>query len=172
MPLFELPKQLTTPVKEQPIANKIKLKKGQTVNDLIEQARKLVEEKLGKYRGISKCVTDISELRRFLNETQDLIALDTETTGLNTFTDELVGICLCNGKQSVYVPINHKNAIYNLRLQGQISEKDIREIFLDLIHTRKELKWIYHNAKFDLAVMRTFLGEKMPDPFWDTMLCA
>ena len=30
----------------------------------------------------------------------------------------------------------------------------------------------YHNAKFDLGVLRTFFGYPIPDPYWDTMLAA
>ena len=30
----------------------------------------------------------------------------------------------------------------------------------------------YHNAKFDLGVLRTFFGYPIPDPYWDTMIAA
>ena len=74
--LDEVTQQITQ--KQQP--PKIKLKRGQTINDLIQQARDLVNEKLGKYKNTSKCVTNIQDLYQFFNETQDEVALDTETT--------------------------------------------------------------------------------------------
>lgn len=74
--LDEVTQQITQ--KQQP--PKIKLKRGQTINDLIQQARDLVNEKLGKYKNTSKCVTNIQDLYQFLNETHDEMALDTETT--------------------------------------------------------------------------------------------
>ena len=42
---------------------------------------------------------------------------------------------------------------------------------MDIFKNRK-FKWVYHNAKFDLAVLRTFFGYPLPDPHWDTMLAA
>jgi len=77
MPLFTLPNKKT---KTQEKENKIKLKKGETMNTLIFQAETLVNEKLGKYKDVSKCIIDPDELRKFFKETDDLLALDTETT--------------------------------------------------------------------------------------------
>ena len=169
MPLFKIPekKQKQDTKKE----SNIKLKKGQDIDDLILTAKKLVEEKLGEYKNLSLCVTNIEDLKKFFDETNDIIGIDTETTGLNIFTDELVGISLCNGKQAIYIPVNHKSNLYHVRLNNQIDPEDIKSLFKEIFATKK-LKWIYHNAKFDLAVLRTFLGYKMPDPYWDTMLAA
>ena len=45
----------------------IKLKKGQTINDLIIQARKMVEEKLSHYKDVSECITNIFDLKTFFD---------------------------------------------------------------------------------------------------------
>lgn len=79
MALFDL-EEVTQKIEEKQQAPKIKLKKGQTINDLIEQARQIVNEKLGKYKDTSRCVTDINDLYKFFNDTKELVALDTETT--------------------------------------------------------------------------------------------
>ena len=168
MALFDIPDEPVVVQKKEP---QIKLKKGQTIDSLIATARILVLEKLSKYKDVSKCVTDIFSLKQFFNETEDIIGIDTETTGLNTFTDELVGISLCNGKTSIYIPINHKSSLYNLKLKGQIEPQLIIDLFKSETQNPK-YKWVYHNAKFDLAVLRTFLGFNMPNPYWDTMLAA
>lgn len=169
MALFEIPK--TTKSTNKTTSSSIKLKKGQTIDDLIIAARKLVEEKLGKYKDTSKCVTDIKTLTKFFDDTPNdsVVGIDTETTGLNFLTDELVGISLCNGIDAIYVPINHKSSTFRTRLTNQISPDEIKQLFKQVFST-KTYKWIYHNAKFDLAVLRTFLGYPMPDPYWDTML--
>ncbi len=169
MPLFDLPEIKPKTQQESP---KIKLKKGQTITDLVNIATKLVNDKLGNYKDASMCVTDINTLTSFFENTDDVIAIDTETTGLNIFTDKLVGFSMSNGKQALYIPINHKSAIYNTKLAGQIPEDQIRQLLLNVIKTRTDIKWVYHNAKFDLAVFRTFLGACMPDPWWDTMLAG
>ena len=87
------------------------------------------------------------------------------------YTDELVGISLCNGKDSIYIPINHKSAIYKTKVPGQLSPEVIKEVFGD-IFKNKHYRYVFHNAKFDLAVLRTFFGYPLPDPYWDTMLLA
>lgn len=151
------------------VSSNIKLKKGQSLSDLIQEARKLVMEKLGKYKDTSHCVRTVEELIKFFDETEDLIAIDCETTGLNTFSDELVGLSLCNGKDAIYVPMNHKSAMYNTRLVDQLTTEQVRDIFAVKMNA-KNYKWLYHNAKFDISVFRTHFGFPMPDPYWDTML--
>lgn len=92
---------------------------------------------------------------------------------LDTYLDELVGVCLCNGKQSIYVPLNHKDMMDRRRYSDhiQMNPDKFKQLFGDILKKR-QFKYIYHNAKFDLSVMRTFLGYAMPDPYWDTMLGA
>lgn len=176
MALFALPDK--EEIKEQQKRNKksgssIELKKGQTVDALIEMARNIVEEKLGKYKDTSRCVIDVEDLQSFFDETPEnaYVAIDTETTGLDTYLDELVGVCLCNGKQSIYVPLNHKSAVYGDRLNDtlQMNPNKFRELFDKLLNER-HFKYVFHNAKFDLSVMRTFMGRPMPDPYWDTLI--
>lgn len=90
---------------------------------------------------------------------------------LNTFQDKIVGLSLCNGKDALYVPINHINPTYGTKLQNQIPEDSLKELFKNL-KNNKHYKWVYHNSKFDLAVFSTFLGFDMPDPYWDTLIAA
>lgn len=68
MGLFAIPEKIK---KEEKPVSKIKLKKGQTIFMLIEQAEKLVNEKLGKYKDTSRCVTNIDDLRNFFNTTEN-----------------------------------------------------------------------------------------------------
>ena len=82
MPLFEITPPVIKP-KQKTEGSKVKLKKGETISSLIETAKRLVEEKLGDYKNASKCITDINDLKRFFDETEEnaVIAVDTETTG-------------------------------------------------------------------------------------------
>jgi len=165
-------KKPATPKKEKS-GSEIKLKKGETISSLIETAKKLVEEKLGNYKDVSKCITNLDDLKHFFDTTEENapIGIDTETTGLNFFTDKIVGFSVCNGKECLYIPINHKSALYNMKLKGQIPEDDLRNYLKELNRTR-HFNWIFHNYKFDAGVFRTFLGEDWPDPYWDTMIAA
>lgn len=138
MGLFKLP-----PVQKETKtnSNKIKLKKGQTISSLVEIAKKLVDEKLADYRDASKCITNIEDLKEFFNNTNELIGIDTETTGLDTLLDKLVGISLCNGKQAVYIPVNHISSIYQTRLENQIPIQQLKDFFGE-IFKNKNYKWI------------------------------
>lgn len=87
MALFAMPSEKE--IKEKQKRNKksgssIELKKGQTVNTIIEMARNIVEEKLGKYKDTSRCVIDVEDLQSFFDETPEnaYVAIDTETTRL------------------------------------------------------------------------------------------
>lgn len=170
MALFDLPEEPKPQKNEK--TQKLKLKKGQTINDLVEVARKTVLEKLGKYKDHSKCILYIDDLKKFFNETKEYIAIDTETMGLDTFGDRIVGISLDNEIESIYIPIYHINSSYNQPLTNLIPEQQIKDLFKEIKETRKELRWIYHNSRFDLAVLRTFLGFNMPDPYWDTLIAG
>lgn len=157
------------------VGSQVKLKKGETIELLIKQAKQLVAEKLGKYKDMSRCVIKLEDLQAFFDSTPDgsYLALDTETTGLDTYLDTLVGVCLCNGQQAIYVPLNHKDYVYGMIYNDtvQMNSNKFKELFLNLLESRT-FKWVYHNAKFDLSVMRTFLGRPMPNPYWDTMLAG
>ena len=87
MALFDLPD--INKIKEEKKRNKksgssIELKKGQTVEALVQMARNLVEEKLGQYKDMSWCVVDVEDLQSFFDITPDgaYIGFDTETTRL------------------------------------------------------------------------------------------
>lgn len=166
--LFDIPDE---PKKETPKKTRTNLKKGQTINDLIETAKRIVEEKLGDYKDVSKCIMNPQELQQFFDNTPENaeIGIDTETTGLDYLEDRMVGISLCNGRDCLYIPVSHMSVAYNKLVPGQIQEEDLKRIFNNAFNERK-FKWVFHNAKFDLGVMRTYFGYKLPDPYWDTML--
>ena len=90
---------------------------------------------------------------------------------LNFFQDKIVGLSLCNGKESLYVPINHINGAYGIRLENQIPIDDLKALFKEIVKT-KNYKWVYHNAAFDLGVFRTFFEFNMPAPYWDTLIAS
>lgn len=96
-------------------------------------------------------------------------AIDTETTGLNPLLVDLVGVCLYTpGKQAAYIPINHKSYITGTRSKDQLTEKEVAEILKQYLD---DIKWIFHNAKYDIRVCRHTLGIDIK-PYWDTMLAG
>ena len=111
------------------------------------------------------------ELKNYLDLAKENgeCALDTETTGLNPLLVDLVGVCLYTpGKKAAYIPINHKSYITGAKVKDQLTEQEVSEIlgsYLDCI------KWIFHNAKYDIRVCRHTLGVDIK-PYWDTMLAG
>ena len=83
MALFKLPDKKENKSNTKS-GSQIKLKKGDTVEILIQTAQKLVNEKLGNYKKLSRCVTNVEDLQSFFDETPEnsYMAIDTETTRL------------------------------------------------------------------------------------------
>ena len=53
-------------------------------------------------------VNSIEQLRDILSQNFNVVAFDTETTGLNLDEAKLVGYSFCfNGKDAYYVPVDH-----------------------------------------------------------------
>ena len=97
-------------------------------------------------------------------------ALDTETTGLNPLLVDLVGVCLYTpGQKAAYIPLGHKSYITGAKTKDQLDKNIIIDFFIRLL--KRKIKWIMHNAKYDIRVCRHCLGIDIPC-YWDTMLAA
>lgn len=97
-------------------------------------------------------------------------ALDTETTGLNPLLVDIVGICLYTpGQKAAYIPLEHKSYITGAKTKDQLDKNIIIDFFRRLL--KRKIKWIMHNAKYDIRVIRHCLGLDIPC-YWDTMLAA
>lgn len=97
-------------------------------------------------------------------------ALDTETTGLNPLLVDIVGICLYTpGQKAAYIPLGHKSYITGAKTKDQLDKNIIIDFFRRLL--KRKIKWIMHNAKYDIRVIRHCLGLDIPC-YWDTMLAA
>ena len=98
------------------------------------------------------------QLDDFLSHVKDVIAFDTETTGLNQITDKLVGLSLAyDDKHGAYIPIGHiaksmdlfgKDTLVKNQLTIETVYKKLWPIF-----TNKSIKKIAHNLKYDLHIL-------------------
>jgi len=114
-------------------------------------------------------ITSISELealiKRLMNYQDPLqpVALDTETTNLNPFKAELVGIGVCWGdspNELAYLPIGHQ-AQESLRLvsgPSQLPLEDVLTAFAPWLASKENPK-VLQNAKYDRLI---FLRHGLP----------
>ena len=142
---------------------------GNNIASLIQNMTDIANAKLAHHKDDYILIRDIDTLRQYINEARmnGECAVDTETTGLNPLLVDIVGVCLYTpGYKAAYIPINHKSYITNARTSNQLNEKTVANILKQF-----QGKWIFHNAKYDIRVMRKTLGIDLK-PYWDTMLAA
>jgi DNA polymerase-1 len=112
-------------------------------------------------------ITDENELSTIIDAIgkEDIVAFDTETTGLDSRSDRLVGFSFATtSDKGYYVPIAHNY----LGVPEQVSETAAKAA----IHKLFKARVIGHNLKFDLHFVTNYLGIPRLDLFADTIILA
>ncbi len=164
----EKDKALIQKAKKQTVSKQVKQAGG--VSGAISQMVAHANSKLSKYKDEYVILTNTSDIKRYLSACeQDVYAsIDTETTGLNVFTVDLVGVCLYSeSNKPAYIPIGHKSHITDILVKDQAEFEDVREC----LSNAKEIKWIMHNADYDIRIFRHTMGLYL-DCYWDTLIGA
>lgn len=109
---------------------------------------KMIEEKPANYH----LVTDGLEFQNMLVNlgNEDIIALDTETTGIEVFgKDYVVGLSMTLPKvdQHYYIPVRHN--VEDVQLDPKMVFNYLKPYFENSL-----IRKIYHNAKFDIHMLR------------------
>ena len=110
------------------------------------------------------------DLKDFIEKlkNQNLFAFDTETTSLNIFEAELVGVSFCfDTKTSYYVPLLHE-VMFEENKQVDIDE------FISLvkkIFENENQKKTGHNLKYDIQIFKNY-GVNVKGVSFDTMIAA
>ena len=135
------------------VSNKTKNSEINTLNDTKENPQ--IEPKI---------IENLEELNNFVaqimkhTDAKKPIAMDTETTNLNPFKAELVGLGFCFGeslKDIVYIPIGHKNKEDGLIEINQINQLKIEEVIFalqDWFSSNENPKTL-QNAKYDRLIL-------------------
>lgn len=143
-------------------------------NNLAAQIQSIVaiaNQKLAIHKDDYILIREPDQLYEYMKEMKQVGegALDTETTGLNPLLVDIVGGCIYTpGQKAAYIPINHKSYITGVRTKEQMDEETVSKIMKEF---HKDIRWIFHNAKYDIRVCRKTLGIDFK-PYWDTMLAA
>lgn len=172
--LFNLPNFKTSKAKEKTIVDKTSKKPKETVQR-VGSSRNKVAEVIQRAKQLMvpderyELVTDFDRLEQYIEKivSNGICSLDTETTGLNTMTDDVVGVCLYTpGETAVYVPLRHTD-MAGKPLPGQLSVEQVSTLLSRL----DSVKVIFHNAKFDIRFLRNSIGVRL-SAFWDTSLAG
>ena len=172
MALFNIPKRNTLSTqailkKTQEIQQpKIKLKSGTLMNKLAS-IEVQVEKALGDYHCILLDSDEkwIEYCKKAVEG--DYVALDTETDSVSTMDCNIAGVCIYSPNQiEAYAPIGHISNITEQLLPHQVSKEAIKEGFDIMVNGK--CKFIFHNAYFDLPIIRRLTGYFV-DVYWDTL---
>jgi len=128
--------------------------------------------------GTYTCIRDTQTLAKWIAQAhaRGYVAVDTETTGLNEMTADLVGVSLCiEAGEAAYVPLTHKGAAADdlfgndALAEGQIPLDDALALLRPLLQDASVLK-ILQNAKYDMKIFAKY-GITLA-PIDDTMLLS
>ena len=178
MALFKIPQReelninkIVAKAKEEQERPTIKLK-GTSLTDTIATITNRVNTQLGKEKDNYICITSDEEFIEYCRQAvkDGIVAIDTETTGLDTMLVKLVGVCIYSSSQKpAYVPVGHISTITEMPVPNQVSIGVIKE-GLELFNTNKT-KCIFHHAYYDIVVIYRNTGV-MLDIYWDTLVAA
>nr|WP_202405307.1 DNA polymerase I [Saccharibacter sp. 17.LH.SD] len=122
--------------------------------------------------GPYETVTSWESLERWITEAREagVVAVDTETTGLNARLAELVGLSLATrAGHACYVPFRHEGTLEAPTGEQLEVDETLRRL-APLLRDDSVLK-IFQNAKYDLTVLRK-AGITEIAPIDDTMLLS
>jgi len=125
------------------------------------------EEKEYKIEFEAICLDSREKLFKIINtiDKNRIVAFDTETTGLDTKTDKMVGFSFAiDNEKAYYVPIAHSY----LGITDQVSIDDA----IEAIKVILKAKVVGQNLKFDLSLLYNQYGVEEIVPFSDTMIMA
>ncbi len=103
-------------------------------------------------------ITNIAQLDEFLSHIKTHVAIDTETTGIDTMTAKIVGLSVaydsCHG---AYIPLHHIGASTDLfggatNIPDQLDEKIVLKKLMPILQNPNIVK-IGHNMKYDLHIL-------------------
>ena len=128
---------------------------GGGIVERINSARAIVEKNLGQYRDLYLVIRDETSLSNYIDVAirNGVIAIDTETTGLDPLRDHLVGICIYTvGEKPAYIPINHKSFVTGMIVENQLPAEIVHTHFERIREANTFV--VMFNACFDIRVLR------------------
>lgn len=116
-------------------------------------------------------IETVNLLIEHINQSE-VLAYDTETTGLNVRKDQVVGWSI-SGEEGIgfYMPTQKWNAELNQLEECNIGGKGAHDLAKKLLPMLKGKKLVMHNASFDCRITKNFYGVSLLEDLWvDTAL--
>ena len=179
---FNLPSSRATTKKDQQLLKKVAspVKSSSTVTlkgstkliDRIQAITSFVKSKFAGKEDELELITTEEHLIGYIDKCieNNIISIDTETTGLDPILDNIVGICIYTpGLKAAYIPVNHISYITELKCSNQLEISFLTEQFQRLVD--KEVKTIWFNAPFDIRFLGNHINVWMT-PYFDTSIAS
>ena len=83
-----------------------------------------------------------------LRDSQETIAADLETTGLNFLKDKIMTVAITTQEETWVIPVDHKDSPF-------IGDEDVLQALRWIFENPKNKK-VFHNAKFDMKFLRNY----------------
>lgn len=131
-----------------------------------EMSKEVFADKLDKL----ELLDNENKIREYIDcaITNGIVAVDTETNGLDRIDGKIAGVCLYTpGQKGVYIPVRHESFMTGIELNTNISKEFMKDQFERM--NKSNIKYVLHNAKFDMHILWWMLGIKII-PYWDTQI--
>lgn len=154
--------------KKTPVATVV----PKTIKQKVEYAKDLSLQVFGNKLDKIELVTDPNRIEEYLQVTlkNGILAVDTETNGLDRIDGKIAGICLYTpGEKGIYIPVGHVSYMTNQPLKDNVPCETMKNFFK--VCNEHNIKYILHNAKFDMHILYWMIGVKIV-PYWDTLIAG
>ena len=154
--------------KKTPVATVV----PKTIKQKVEYAKDLSLQVFGNKLDKIELVTDPNRIEEYLHNTlkNGILAVDTETNGLDRIDGKIAGICLYTPEEKgIYIPVGHVSYMTNQPLKDNVPCETMKNFFK--VCNEHNVKYILHNAKFDMHILYWMIGVKIV-PYWDTLIAG
>ena len=136
-----------------------------------------------KYQTLTK-IEDVEVLGQMLEHSEETLAIDIETTGLNFLYDDIQTIAFSSKDNTWVITLDHKDSPFKKEADGQDPSYygKVWSVLKKILENPKNKK-VFHNAKFDLKflinygiytknvwdtkIMHHFIDENLPKSLMD-----
>lgn len=141
-----------------------------SISGKVQLAKEMSQEVFADKLDRLELLDNENKIREYIDcgITNGIIAVDTETNGLDRIDGKIAGVCLYTpGQKGVYIPVRHESFMTGIELKTNISPEFMNEQFERM--NKSNIKYVLHNAKFDMHILWWMLGIKII-PYWDTQI--